>query len=216
LDAAARYLAAGRPPRAPGGNPPADVTLVTVDLPVALGPVTRRREADDAVSRAFARAKCGTHSPTATRPGPLADRMRAGLAALGFALATAATAAGTARHLVEVYPHPALLALCAREVRLPYKVAKARAYWPSLTRAERAECLAKQYAHIAAALAAAGVRDIPDELRTPEVPATPGRLKPVEDQIDALVCAWVGVEYLRGRARAYGDSEAAIWIPARR
>tara|TARA_B100002003_G_scaffold148670_1_gene137814 strand:+ start:724 stop:861 length:138 start_codon:yes stop_codon:yes gene_type:complete len=38
-------------------------------------------------------------------------------------------------------------------------------------------------------------------------------LKTYEDGIDALVCAWVGIEYLRGAATPYGDDDAAIWIP---
>ena len=38
-------------------------------------------------------------------------------------------------------------------------------------------------------------------------------LKSYEDALDALVCAWVGTEYLAGRATAYGDCDAAIWVP---
>ena len=38
-------------------------------------------------------------------------------------------------------------------------------------------------------------------------------LKAFEDQLDAVVCAWVGVCALEGRARAYGDAESAIWVP---
>jgi hypothetical protein len=34
-----------------------------------------------------------------------------------------------------------------------------------------------------------------------------------EDVIDAIVCCWVGVEWLAGRAKAYGDDDAAIWVP---
>ena len=38
-------------------------------------------------------------------------------------------------------------------------------------------------------------------------------LKRYEDSLDALVCAWVGVEYLAGRAVPLGDDDAAIWCP---
>ena len=31
--------------------------------------------------------------------------------------------------------------------------------------------------------------------------------------LDALVCAWTGIRYLEGRATAYGDVTAAIWVP---
>ena len=39
------------------------------------------------------------------------------------------------------------------------------------------------------------------------------KLKPLEDMIDAVVCAWVGIQILRGEARPHGDDNAAIWLP---
>jgi predicted RNase H-like nuclease len=42
------------------------------------------------------------------------------------------------------------------------------------------------------------------------------RLKGVEDALDAIVCAWIGAEVMRGRAQPYGDETAAIWVPAGR
>jgi predicted RNase H-like nuclease len=38
-------------------------------------------------------------------------------------------------------------------------------------------------------------------------------MKAFEDMLDAVVCAWIGVTVLEGRARAYGDERSAIWIP---
>jgi predicted RNase H-like nuclease len=38
-------------------------------------------------------------------------------------------------------------------------------------------------------------------------------LKPLEDCLDALVCAWVAIEHLQGRTRGLGDASAAIWCP---
>ncbi|MDE3176366.1 MAG: DUF429 domain-containing protein [Pseudomonadota bacterium] len=50
----------------------------------------------------------------------------------------------------------------------------------------------------------------------PPPPAeTRGRaLKAYEDQLDAVVCAYVAICALRGEARAYGDAESAIFTPA--
>jgi hypothetical protein len=31
--------------------------------------------------------------------------------------------------------------------------------------------------------------------------------------VDAIVCAWVGIAVLEGRAEPFGDDDAAIWIP---
>ena len=39
-------------------------------------------------------------------------------------------------------------------------------------------------------------------------------LKPVEDMLDALICAWIGIEHLEGRTAGLGDATAAIWVPA--
>ncbi|MDZ7344582.1 MAG: DUF429 domain-containing protein, partial [candidate division KSB1 bacterium] len=39
------------------------------------------------------------------------------------------------------------------------------------------------------------------------------RLKGYEDALDAIVCAWIGCEFLAGRCVAYGDEESAIWLP---
>jgi predicted RNase H-like nuclease len=39
------------------------------------------------------------------------------------------------------------------------------------------------------------------------------QLKRYEDALDALVCAWVGTEYLAGRTVPLGDDTAAIWCP---
>jgi predicted RNase H-like nuclease len=39
-------------------------------------------------------------------------------------------------------------------------------------------------------------------------------LKRYEDALDALICGWVGVEYLAGRAVPLGNEDAAIWCPA--
>jgi predicted RNase H-like nuclease len=41
-------------------------------------------------------------------------------------------------------------------------------------------------------------------------------LKAFEDKLDAIICAWVGICTLDGRAQPYGDAESAIWIPVAR
>ena len=37
--------------------------------------------------------------------------------------------------------------------------------------------------------------------------------KVYEDGLDAVVCAWVGSEYVEARAEPFGDAKAAIWVP---
>ena len=107
------------------------VQVIAVDMPLSLEPIRGRREADAAVSRAFGAQGCAVHSPSAERPGALADRLRADAENLGYPLATAATPAGRTPALLEVYPHPALLRLLGARYRLPYKVANRRKTGPT-------------------------------------------------------------------------------------
>jgi len=91
-------------------------------------------------------------------------------------------------------------------------VSRARGYWPDAAPAERRASLIAVWGAIVAALegeiaGAAGALALPD----PAAPAA--TLKAFEDQLDAVVCAWVGVCVLEGRARALGDGDAAIWTP---
>ena len=39
-------------------------------------------------------------------------------------------------------------------------------------------------------------------------------MEPVEDALDAVICAWVGYECANGQAESLGDEDAAIWPPA--
>jgi predicted RNase H-like nuclease len=188
------------------------VQVITVDMPLSLEPIRGRRAADAAVSRAFGAQGCAVHSPSAERPGPLADRLRADAENLGYPLATAATPAGQTPALLEVYPHPALLRLLDARYRLPYKVANRRKYWPDATPAERLARLLQRLDEILGALRRAVGGVLLDVPSLAEI-ASAASLKAIEDALDALICGWVGIRYLAGRCRAYGDDTAAIWIP---
>ena len=117
-----------------------------------------------------------------------------------------------AGRLVEVYPHPALLALLKRNRRVPYNIGKASSYWKGASIAERIDRLLAEFAVILGGLAT-----VIDGIAIPLPRAADfgslSALKPLEDAIDALVCCWVGVEYLAGRCQPLGDDTAAIWCP---
>jgi predicted RNase H-like nuclease len=148
------------------------------------------------------------HSPSPERPGPLSAALRDGFAAQGFALATGG--APTGRDLLEVFPHTAALALLGASYRVPYKASRARRYWPDASPPERRARLVASWRRILRALAARidGVR-----LALPAEPPTTRGLKRYEDALDALLCAWVAIEFLDGRATALGDDDAAVWSP---
>jgi len=188
------------------------VQVIAVDMPLSLEPIRKRRAADAAVSRAFGAQGCAVHSPSAERPGALADRLRAEAARFGYPLATTVTVTGRTPALLEVYPHPALLRLLNARYRLPYKVANRRKYWPDATPAERLARVRQLLDTILAALRRA-VDDVPLDVPPLADIASAASLKAIEDALDALICGWVGIRYLAGRCRAYGDDTAAIWIP---
>jgi predicted RNase H-like nuclease len=187
----------------------ARVDLVAIDMPLARTPIVGRRVSDNAITRAFGGRYCGTHSPSAARPGPLSDRLRAGFAAAGYPLRTGDARAGG---LIEVYPHPALVVLAQARRRLPYKASKTRSYWPAETLAARRVLLAAEWARIVALLATR-IDGVAEAL--PALPADAGGVarKAQEDMIDAVVCAWVGIAALEGAAEPFGDADSAIWVP---
>ena len=116
----------------------AELSCVSVDMPLATTPITRRRAADTAISSRFGPKGCAVHSPSAERPGAIADQLRAEFAALGYPLHTNGSDQAFPA-LIECYPHVALLALLKRNYRVPYKVSRSGKYWKAenLTRSER-------------------------------------------------------------------------------
>lgn len=190
-----------------------NVEIVTVDMPLATVPIVHRREAEDAVGKSFGAYACSPHNPSKTRPGPIGERLREELEAEGFALNVKGKAAGP-RQLLEVFPHPALLKLVKPDpcYRIPYKVSKTTRYWKGDSRDIRLRKLLAEFRKILNALEEFVS---PIQLRIPEPAeiATFSSLKPYEDALDTLVCAWVGIKHAQGETKAYGDDTAAIWIP---
>jgi predicted RNase H-like nuclease len=205
----------GSPPNAAGllaaasalcGRP---VDLVAIDMPLAHSPIIGRRLSDNAVSRAYGARKCGTHTPSVTRPGRVSDDFKQAFEQAGYPLRTDNC---FAPGIIEVYPHPALVELAAAAERLRYKASKVRSYWPSATSLERRALLYQQWSVILALLDGeiAGVKSSMPIL---EMTASGQEIKAYEDQLDAIVCAWVAIRVLDGRAKSYGDNQSAIWIP---
>ena len=88
-----------------------EVDLVAVDMPIATIPFSARRAADNAISVAFGGRGCSAHSPSALRPGALGAELTDQFRRAGYELVINTDSASVARKLIEVYPHPALLAL---------------------------------------------------------------------------------------------------------
>lgn len=184
-------------------------------MPIATVDITGRRAADDAISREFGGRWCAAHTPNANRPGKIGVDLLNGFRNLGFAFTTEPNANWDPQKLIEVYPHPALLSLMRVNQRVPYKVSKSTRYWPGAPLNTRIQHLITQFNAIHDALSKR-TEFGPLHLPLPNAAAvqTLAFLKRFEDALDALVCAWVGKEFLAGNTVPLGNETAAIWCPS--
>lgn len=185
------------------------VDLVAIDMPLANEPITARRAADNAVSRAYGARKCGTHTPNALRPGLMSDELKRGFELAGYPLQTTTI---SPPGLIEVYPHPALVELANAPERLRYKACKIRTYWPAADAATRKASLFQEWRRIATLLDAR-IKGVSDALPPLPAHARGVEIKAYEDMLDAVVCAWVAICALEGHAKPFGDEHSSIWIP---
>lgn len=187
------------------------LSVVAVDMPLATKPITARRVADNLVSKRYGARKCSVHSPTLERPGHTGEALHQGFTNAGFSLKVSNPPQEPA--LIEVYPHVALLKMMGAVERIPYKASKSGTYWGrGLSAQYRKQRLLAQWAAILGRLQ----QEIDGiDLPLPKAPdqLTFKQLKRYEDAIDALVCAWMGIQYLEGKSLPLGDNTAAIWVP---
>jgi predicted RNase H-like nuclease len=189
------------------------VDLIAVDMPLSRDPIVGRRPCDNQISSRFGAAGAGVHSPNENRPGRISDALRAAFEAEGYALRTTRDVSSPLAHgLVEVYPHAALIRFFGEKRRLEYKAGKTLTYWRQLSRSDRRVKLRSVWTRIVEALDRR-ISGVADKLPLPPVEANGWRLKAYEDKLDAVVCAAVAIACLDGKARAYGDENAAIWVP---
>lgn len=189
---------------APEGYP----TVVAVDMPVSLGRIAGRREADSAVSKAFGHLGCAVYTPSAHRPGAVGQAFSEILIEAGYTLCTCAHEGLPS--LLEVYPHVSLICLMNADYRLRYKAYKTTDYWPEMPLDARKRLLLKQWKHIRGRLDEAidGI-----VVPAPSASSSFAHLKRYEDALDALVCAWTATIFLAKDCTPLGDAQAAIWVP---
>ncbi len=192
--------------------------VIALDIPIGPQLITERRAADRMVTRAYIRRKAGTHSPTAERPGPISRKLFEQLSACAFKWlhANASPFDRQNSHIfIEAYPHPAIIELLDLNERLKYKVSKLQKYWPALESEQRWMAVTQNLARLRSALdkRLAGVAKWLPSAKSLNRNKPVSRLKGYEDALDAIVCAWIGCEFLAGRCVAYGDGGSAIWLP---
>lgn len=186
--------------------------IVAIDMPLSKTPITSRRVADNMISSIYGSRGGGTHTPSAIRPGKISDDLRAGFDAADYPLAVTMP---TGRNLIEVYPHPALIELAVSEQRLPYKHSKIGKYWRHEAPAVRRRMLLEVWGQILD-LIEVRIGGTRAALPLPALDSRGYQMKAFEDQLDAVICAWVGACAIDGQATAYGDGDATIWVPSQR
>jgi predicted RNase H-like nuclease len=144
------------------------------------------------------------------------ERITDAFARAGYPLATNRSQVTAGHALVEVYPLMALVRLMAVKVRPAYKVAKIAQYFrkaqPPLSRDQKIDCLLQTWTKILAAIG----REVSVLNFKPPDRSTlrfTSELKTYEDQLDALIAAYVGACVLEGGAEPFGNDDCAIWVP---
>ena len=193
-----------------------DLAIVAVDAPLCVPNTTGRRPCEDELGRVFARYQAGAHPANRSRLAfdgiVRGEALVAALAACGFVHAPEVAAGALVRQVIEVFPHPAMVALFGLDRTLKYKARPGRSADLRLNEWRR-------YQDYLGALAQA---DPPlhgqAALIAQDVAALRGRrLKDYEDQVDALMCAYIALYAFRwgaARCRSFGTFEGGcIFTP---
>lgn len=173
-------------------------SVAGIDAPLVVTNPTGSRPAEQALSRDFRRFEAGTHPSNTGKPEFAAGTRGARVCAL-LGLQVHRTG-------VEVYPHAAIVALFGLETTLKYKAKPGRDLESLRTELLRLMDLVETVVTTDDAWAA---------LRATVVGATrKSQLRTVEDQVDAVVCAYVVLFAARhpDRVTAYGDHETGIIV----
>jgi predicted RNase H-like nuclease len=180
--------------------------VAAVDAPLVIRNAAGIRPAERELNADFRRFHAGCHAANLGRPfaqNVLAFSRR--LEALGFRHGGAISPRQEGRFQIEVHPHAATVSLFGLDRIVKYKRGD---------RQQRARGLRRLRGLAISRMAAL---DPPITLRLPSVPRT-GNLKPTEERIDAVLCAYIGAHWWMWgteRNRLYGNDEAGYIVVPR-
>jgi len=174
--------------------------LLAIDAPLICHNPTGSRPVDSEVQRQFGRYRCGAY-PVNQRLCPRPLRTAKALQTLGF-VCDCRPPSPSALHMMEVYPHTALVRRFSLSERIPYKKGplddRRRAF-------SRLQGLLEKWLEQERV-------DVPQRLSEPlEAPWTKGR----EDLIDALICSLIGYhhwKYQGVRSQVLGESDTGFLV----
>ena len=184
---------------------PTEPAIVAVDAPTIIANLTGMREADKLTHKHFGRYHAGCYPANLSRPfAQKTVEFGLCLEGRGFVHAPIIEAQKLGRYQIEVYPHPATINLFKLDRIIKYKKGKL---------AERQLELMKLCQYIVDILPSLepslnlsfGTGILPVSCGTgkmpvsgsnlPEIPTSVATLKALEDQLDALLCAYIGAHW---------------------
>src|SRR5262245_31513785 len=189
--------------------------LVAIDAPLVISNKTGRRECERAISRCFGKHHAGAHSSNLGMPAFSNGSRGARLCSqLNLEMDPRITPLIPTRRAIEVYPHPALVALFALPLTLKYKAKRGRS-----VEQRRAvfEVLCGLLESLRDATPRRHVRN-PRwvQIRERVSNTTSGaELDRLEDEIDAYICAYIALYYWTHgshRCRVVGTASAGYIV----
>jgi predicted RNase H-like nuclease len=155
--------------------------LVAVDAPLVIPNATGMRIPDRRSHQLFGKYHAGCYPANLGRPYALRTlALGEALVARGFAHAPLIQPLRTGRYLIEVFPHPAIVQLFSLPRIIRYKKG---------VLANRRQELVRYRGLIQDVLTSLVPTLVPPDL--PPVPSGGNALKELEDQLDALMCAYI-------------------------
>ena len=181
--------------------------VAAVDAPLVIRNQTSIRPAERELNGDFRRFHAGCHAANLGRPfAQKVISFSRRLEALGFGHGASMTPRQEGRFQIEVHPHAATVSLFGLDRIVKYKRG---------TREQRARELRRLRS---LAMSHLPTLDPPLSVRLPSVPRT-GSLKPTEDKIDAVLCAYIAAHWwlwATHRNRLYGnEDDGYIVVPQR-
>jgi predicted RNase H-like nuclease len=190
--------------------------IVAVDAPLWVPNQTGRRVAEAEIGLAFGRYQAGAHPANRQRltfNGVVrGEALVEALAALGFEHRASINARTPARQVIEVFPHPATVALFGLDRTLKYKAR------PGRDMPTRLHAWQHYQGHLRALEQAdPPLRGQAALLEQDVAQLRGGRLKDYEDRVDALMCAYIALYAFRWgdeRCRSFGTmNDGYIFTP---
>jgi predicted RNase H-like nuclease len=177
--------------------------VAAVDAPLVIRNQTGIRQAERELNHDFRRFHAGCHAANLGRPFAVnVTAFSHRLEQLGFANAPTIAPRQEGRFQIEVHPHAATVRLFGLDRIVKYKRG---------TRLQRAQGLGRLRRLM---LSRMPELDPPLSPRLPVLPRT-GSLKPVEDRIDAVLCAYIAAHWwywAAERNRLYGSADGGCIV----